>query len=107
MPSAQFPLRQYPSSQTMRHFDALQNFADNEMAGAQDVRGHENGAPRRDLPHVHVQDFQSHDWPSSRRPSVGNNSNSSPRLKSNGAPSMPDLYQRLRQIPTPARSVVS
>lgn len=105
MPSIHMPLRHHPSSQTMRHVDGSQDRTEPNVAAAQHPLSRDNGSNRGQQPQIQVQDFQNHDWPSSRRPSVGNASISS-RLKANTTPSMPDLYQHLKQVPIPPGSAI-
>ncbi len=105
MPSIHMPLRHHPSSQTMRHVDSSQGRTEPNVAAAQHPLSRDNGSNGGKQPLIQVQDFQNHDWPSSRRPSVGNASISS-RLKANTTPSMPDLYQHLKQVPIPPGSAI-
>ena len=88
----------------MRQADSLQDRVNQETAIPERQNNREIGFNGKQLPQVQVQDFQKHDWPSSRRPSLGNTS-ISPRMKATATPSMPDLYQRLKQVPIPHRLV--
>ncbi len=103
MPSVHMPLRHHPSLQAVRQVDESQDRTELNTTISQHSRSRDNGLNGRQPPGIQVQDFQNHDWPSSRRPSVGNASISA-RMKANPTPSMPDLYQRLNQVPLPSGS---
>lgn len=90
MPSANMPLRQYPSHQAIRHPDGLrqQGHAPREVTGTNGQNSKSSGAYQKIFPPVGVHDFQ--EFPS-RRPNTANNASvSRPRYE---APSpMPSYH---------------
>ena len=89
----------------MRQTDLLPGGTGPETAPTQRLRDYEGNSNGTSLPQVQVQGFQNHERSSSRRPSIANVS-IPPRMKANTTPSMPDLYQRIKQVPLRSRSAI-
>lgn len=90
MPSANMPLRQYPSHQAMRHPDELrqQGQPSHQIKGTNGQNSVSNGAYHKIFPPIGVHDFQ--EFPS-RRPTTASNA-PVPRARHDAPSPMPSYH---------------